>query len=147
MTLTPLKAEEQVSKGGATHCLEITYADLTDADASQTLTPITVANGTAFMVTQAQLVEAFVSSDATLTSTTLKVGDGGDTSRFLASMELNSAGTEVFVKGGALTAIYQYTAADTVDALIECTAGKLLNSHTAGKVRVYGLFAPLPGTP
>ena len=91
-------------------------------------------------LTGMELVTAFVSSDATLLSTAVVVGDGSSTNRFLTSTELNAAGTEVFLKGGApaLSAVpYVYTADDTVDVVVTGTAAKLLNTHTAGKVRFY----------
>lgn len=140
-----LKQQEQGLHGGATHVQIVAYSDLTDADTAQTFSELAVNAGDAVMVTQAELIEPFVFSDAAVTNLALIVGDGGSTNRFLTSTELASAGTEVFVKGGALTnaTIYQYTSADTVDATFTSTGGNL-NTATAGKVAIYYRYVPKP---
>jgi len=120
----------------ATHAVEITYADLTAATNTQTLSPVVVADKLGFELVALILTAAFVSSDATLISTSVTVGDGGSATRFLSATELNEAGTEVFLKGGTLanTSLpYVYTGADTVDVFVTGTSGKLLNTHTAGR--------------
>lgn len=135
-----LPSEEMAQRSGANLCVELSYADLTDADNAQTIALFDVKAKMGVRLTEMETVDAFVSSDATLISTAVIVGDGSSTSRFLASAELNAAGTEIFLKGGALalSAVpYVYTGDDTVDAVVTATAAKLLNTHTAGKVRFY----------
>lgn len=139
MNVHPLSADEAAQKR-ATHVIEVTYADLTAAANTQTLSPVTIANKMGFECVGIKLAEAFVSSDAGLISTSITVGDGGSATRFLSATELNAAGTEVFLKGGTLanTSLpYVYTGDDTVDIFVTGTAGKLLNTHTAGKLLVY----------
>lgn len=123
--------------------VEITAADLTTAGAAQTLSIGPTAAKQAWVLQYARLAEAFVSSDGTLISTTVTVGDTASAARFLASMELNAAGSTVFVKAGALawpTGLFVYTAADTLQVAVACTAAKLLSSHTAGKLLLFFSF-------
>lgn len=139
MQIHPLSALEAAQRR-ATHVAEITYADLTAAGNTQTLSGIPIAAKMGFEVVGAQLTEAFVSSDGTLASTAITIGDGGLATRFLSSTELNTQGTEVFLKGGTLanTSLpYVYTADDTVDVFFTATAAKALNTHTAGRLLVY----------
>src|SRR5262245_21781628 len=101
MKVYPLSLEE-MTETKATHAIEITYADFTGTGATQTLSPVTVADKTGFEVVAVELQQTFVSSDATLISTTITIGDGGSATRFLSSTELNAEGTEIFLKGGTL---------------------------------------------
>lgn len=137
MKVHPLDVVTQAATG-ATHLLEIDYTDLTTAGAAQTLSPINVANKMGFALVFAKLLEAFVSSDATLLSTTITVGDGGSATRFLLSQELNTA-APIWLKGGVTTVpqTFVYTVDDTVDVFFACTAGKLLTTHTAGRLGLY----------
>lgn len=135
-------------KGGANFIVEIDKTDLTESGAgtAQTFTfPVVAKQGVELV--HAELPEAFVSSDGTLISTAVIVGDGGGTNRFLTSTELNAAGTEVFLKGGTNSTIpYVYTVDDTVDITITPTAAKSLNTHTAGKLRLFfRITDPRPG--
>lgn len=120
--------------------VELDFNDLTDGDAAQTIALFTVAAKQGVRLTKLVMPEAFDAADASLISTTITVGDGGSATRFLGSTELNVSGTEVFLKGGALSApdaTYVYTGADTVDAFFACTATYLLNDHTQGKLKLY----------
>lgn len=139
MKTYPLPLETQIEKH-ATHATEITYADLTATGATQTLSPVNIGDKMGAEVVAIELPEAFVSSDASLISTAITVGDGGSATRLLSSTELNAAGTEVFLKGGTLanTSLpYVYTTDDTVDVFVTGTSLKALNTHTAGKVVIY----------
>jgi hypothetical protein len=123
--------------------VEITFADLTAAGAAQTLTIGPTAAKQGWLLEYARLAQPFVSSDGTLISTTITVGDGGSATRYLASMELNNAGAVVFLKAGALawpTGLFVYTSADNLQVAVACTAAKLLNTHTAGKVLLFFTF-------
>jgi len=139
MIMHPLPCESQ-GQVGATHMAEITFADLTAAGNTQTINlgPTVAKQG--WVLEFARLVQAFVSSDGTLVSTAITVGDGGSATRYLASMELNNAGATVFLKAGALawpTGLFVYTAGDNLQINFTATAAKALNSHTAGKVILY----------
>src|SRR5437763_1645393 len=101
MIIHPLPSET-TSQIGATHICELGFADLTAASAAQTINIGPSAAKQAWTLILARLAQAFVSSDGTLISTTITVGDTGSAARFLASMELNAAGTTVFLKAGAL---------------------------------------------
>lgn len=135
--LAHILPEEQ--SGWATHYGEITFADLTAAGNTQSFNLAVIAAKLGLMLVHAQLVDAFVSSDGSLVSTAITVGDSGSANRFLTSMELNSVGTPIWLKGGvALNPYLQvYTAADNLIVAFTATAAKLLNTHTAGKVRFY----------
>lgn len=139
MKVIPLPLETQLEKK-ATHVVEFGYADLTNATATQTLSPVVIAAKMGVEVVALELPEAFVSSDATLISSSITVGDGGSATRFLSATELNAEGTEVFLKGGTLanTSLpYVYTGDDTVDIFVTGTTGKALNTHTAGRGLLY----------
>lgn len=125
---------------GATHVAEITFADLTAAGNTQTINIAPTVAKQMVTLLFARLAVAFVSSDGTLISTAVTVGDTGSATRFLASMELNAAGSTVYLKGGALTAPnnnFVYTAADTLQLAVTGTSAKLLNTHTAGKLLLF----------
>lgn len=89
---------------GATHKVVLTHADLTEtvSNTAQTVTSVfSVAAKQGVECVAAVLRTPFTYSGSTaLNSTTLTVGDGTDPDLFLASMELNSNGTEVFLKFG-----------------------------------------------
>ena len=97
-----LPIEETAARGGANLGVELTAADLTTASGAQTTALFDVAAKMGVRLVCLELVQPFVSSDGTLTSTAVVVGDDGSTNRFLTITELNEAGTEVFLKGGAL---------------------------------------------
>ena len=75
-------------------------------------------------------------TDATLTSLLYTVGDGGGSSRFLASTQVSVDGTTVDYKAGALSDFYVYSADDTVDIAFTGTSAKLLSTVNAGKLRI-----------
>lgn len=144
----PLPLETATEKN-ATHMWDMVAADLTAAAATQTLSPINVQNKIGFELVGVELIRPFVSSDGTLISTAITMGDGGSANRFLTSMELNAAGAYVSLKGGALnlSAVpYLYTVDDTVDIFVTGTAAKLLSSHTDGLARFYFKVTRVPGS-
>lgn len=141
MILERLSLEESAHNGGATHKITITYADLTDNDASQTLSLAVVGAGQIARMLRGELKVPFVSSDATLISTTITIDDTlSGAAGLLASQELNAAGTEVLELAGkgnpgspGTSWTAGYTGADTITATIACTATKLLSTHTKGE--------------
>ena len=144
MQVLPLSEVESVATG-ANLLVILTHADLTDGDAAQTINLFNVNNKDAVQLVRMELPTVFDSStDASLTSTTITVGDGNSATVFLGSTELNPSGTEVFQKGGALTSAtaQTYTADDTVDAFFACTALKLLSDHDSGEIRLFFNYRP-----
>lgn len=130
-----------MNEKGATHCGEITFADFTSGTNTQSfnLAPTIAKQG--LVLTHIELPIAFVSSDGTLISTSITIGDGGSANRFLTATELNAAGASIFLKGGALAGAsavpFVYTAGDNLIVAFTATAAKVLTTHTAGKVLVY----------
>lgn len=124
----------------ASHYVDLSYADLTAAANTQTISVLNVLAKMGVTLVKAELLEAFDFSDAALISCAITVGDGGSATRFLASMELAADGTTIYLKGGALTdptGKYVYTTTDTVDVFVTGTSAKLLSSATSGKVRLH----------
>ena len=136
---------EQQAQLGATHMAIITYADLTAATNTQTLASLITQKASVMgvRVTNAVIVQPFVSSDATLISTAFTVGDAGSNNRYLTSLETNAAAATPAVAGeganGVLAenASYYATADTAVNAYVTATTGKLLNTHTAGYLLVF----------
>ena len=137
VTVHPLSINEQAQSGG-THAVILDYTALTEGDASQVIPLFTVAPKMAAQLVRVDLLEAFVSSDSSLISTTLSVGIGGAATGQLNAMEMNAAGTEVFLANGIMTNATRtlFTGNDTIDATVACTTDKLLTTHTAGRVRL-----------
>lgn len=139
MILIPLKNEEQLGNEGATHKAILTHADLTEAavTTAQTIGLASLQPKMSVRCVKAQLIVPFsCSTDSANNSTALEVGDDGSVARFLASMELNSDGTEVFLKKGTTTDLV-LTAANYVDAYVTPASGKALSAQDAGEVHIY----------
>lgn len=137
MNITPASKQLQAALG-CTHEVRITHADLTEttADADQTLT-ISVIAGDLFQVIAMALVTPFSdASDAAFNSTQITVGDGNDADEFLVQTQINENGTEIDYRWGTGDA-YAYTAADTVDILIESMTGKSLSNLDAGELVLF----------
>lgn len=140
MRVSPLFTEE-AAFAGATHFADLSYADLTDADNSQTIPILTnVANKTGFRVIGSRLITPFVSSDAALVSTAITVGDAGSVNRDLTSQELNAAGAYITQKAGVASVPLVDTADTVKNVTVTATAAHNLNTHTAGLVRIYLQF-------
>lgn len=139
MKVTRLLTED-VALLGANLEIIVTHEDLTEATAAtaQTLEAlVATANYQMFEVVRAELLEAFEdTADAANNTTTVQIGDGGDTDRLLTSTQLNKNGAEVFIKAGTGTK-HVFTAADTVDILFGAPAAdKTLAALNKGKLRV-----------
>lgn len=131
--------EEERSASGFTHRIKLTYADLTETgtNTAQTIALLTVPAGSLVTRVATRLVTAFENSaDAAFNATTLIIGDGGSTNRFLTSQELNKNGTEVLVKAGTGT-LYGYETADTIDAVFGSMSAKALNDLDTGEVWIF----------
>jgi hypothetical protein len=139
MKVYELPAETKAATG-FTHKAIVTHEDLTvsTADADQTIALLSVAAGDVVEKAAYKLVTAFSdASDAAFNDTNVSVGDGGSTGRFIASSEVNLNGTEVLFAANANTTAYAYTAADTVDLLVESMAAKSLSDLDSGEIHVY----------
>lgn len=107
----------------ATHLVVLTHADLTETttNTAQTLTtvlPVLAKQGVELV---AAILKTPFTDDATnaFNSVTLKVGDGTDDDLYLTSTELNSYGTEIFLKFPPVDAI---TVTATTTSLTNATA-------------------------
>ena len=125
---------------GFTHKAVVTHSDLTEstADTDQTIALLSVAAGDVVEKAAYKLVTAYSdASDAAFNDTKVQVGDGGDTDRFIAATQVNVNGTEVLFAANANTTAYAYTAADTVDLLVESMTAKSLSELDAGEIHIY----------
>ena len=137
------KLLNNAQRGGFTHKVVLTHADLTEttANTAQTIELITTKLGT--LVTNCAMYKPTDfqdASDANLNTTTIQIGDGGSTARYLASTELNVNGTEVdaFVDANSVDTIpYVYTSANTIDATIGSMAAKSISNVDAGEVWIW----------
>lgn len=139
MELEALGTQEKWAKAGATHKATLTYADLTEttADTDQTIAAKNAVAGQMVEVIGGKLVTAFKdASDAALNSTVVSVGDGADPNHYLASWQVNENGTEAsYFLGTGVRGIY--TAADTIDVLVESMVGKSLSNIDTGELVLY----------
>ena len=134
-----LPAETKAATG-FTHKAVVTHSDITEstADTDQTIALLSVAAGDVVEKAAYKLVTAFSdASDAALNDTKVQVGDGADTDRYIAATQVNVNGTEVLFAANANTTAYAYTAADTVDLLVESMTAKSLSELDAGEIHIY----------
>jgi hypothetical protein len=114
---------------GATHEVTITHADLTETttNTAETLASFAVVAKQGVKLVAMHLVTPFdtISTNYT-TSTLLTVGDGTDADLYLTSTELNTDGTEVYLKFGRLP-ISTYTSGTFVTNVADATANALTN--------------------
>lgn len=139
MTVYELPAETKAATG-FTHKVTVDHTDITTsaADTDQTIAILSVAAGDVVDKAAYKLVTAFSdASDAAFNDTKVQVGDGGDTDRFIAATQVNVNGTEVLFAANANTTAYAYTAADTVDLLVESMTAKSLSELDAGEIHIY----------
>jgi hypothetical protein len=139
MKVYELPAETKAATG-FTHKAIVTHVDITEstADTDQTIALLSVAAGDVVDKAAYKLVTAFSdASDAALNDTKVQVGDGADTDRFVAATQVNVNGTEVLFAANANTTPYAYTAADTVDLLVESMTAKSLSDLDAGEIHIY----------
>lgn len=139
MKVYELPAETKAATG-YTHKVILTHEDLTEttANTAQTIELLDVAAGDVVSSAAVKVVTKLEdASDNAFNTTTLIVGDGDSTNRYIASQELNKNGTAVLYKANANTVPNAYTAADTVDAVFGSMAGKKLSDIDAGEVHVF----------
>jgi hypothetical protein len=125
---------------GFTHKAIVTHVDLTesDADTDQTIALLSVVAGDVVQKAAFQLVTAFKdASDAAFNDTQVQVGDGNDTDEYIAATQVNENGTEVLFAANVNTVPFAYTAADTVDLLVESMTAKSLSNIDAGEIHIY----------
>ena len=139
MKVYELPAETKAATGFS-HKAVVTHSDITEstADTDQTIALLSVAAGDVVEKAAYKLVTAFSdASDAALNDTKVQVGDGADTDRYIAATQVNVNGTEVLFAANANTTAYAYTAADTVDLLVESMTAKSLSELDAGEIHIY----------
>jgi hypothetical protein len=139
MEIFELPAETKAATG-FTHKAIVTHADLTltTADADQTIALLSVAAGDVVEKAAYKLVTAFSdASDAAFNDTKVQVGDGTDTDEYIAATQVNVNGTEVLYAANVNTVPFAYTAADTVDLLVESMTAKSLSELDAGEIHIY----------
>lgn len=127
------------AQSGYNRVVILTHEDLTEATANtaQTIPLFAVRPGSIVRRVDCKLIRPFKdASDAAFNSNTVTVGDGGSANRFLASQQLNKNGTEIDYPVGTGT-VYQYTAADTVDAVIGSMSAKSLSDIDTGELHLY----------
>jgi hypothetical protein len=125
---------------GFTHKAIVTHVDLTEstADTDQTIALLSVVAGDVVQKAAFQLVTAFSdASDAAFNDTQVQVGDGNDTDEYIAATQVNENGTEVLFAANVNTVPFAYTAADTVDILVESMTAKSLSNLDAGEIHIY----------
>lgn len=125
---------------GFTHKAIVTHVDLTEttADTDQTIALLSVVAGDVVEKAAFQLVTAFSdASDAAFNDTKVQVGDGSDTDEYVAATQVNENGTEVLFAANVNTVPFAYTAADTVDLLVESMTAKSLSDLDAGEIHIY----------
>lgn len=139
MQVFELPAETKAATG-FTHKAIVTHADLTEstADTDQTIALLSVAAGDVVEKAAIKLVTAFAdASDSAFNDTKVQVGDDSDTDEYIAATQVNVNGTEVLFAANVNTVPYAYTAANTVDLLVESMTDKSLSDLDAGELHVY----------
>lgn len=140
MTVYPLQLEERASTG-FTHRIRLTHEDLTEAadNTSQTIAIFTVAARDYVSDAAFNLVVPFEdSADNAFNSTTIIVGDGGSTNRYIASAQINVNGSEILAGPGVNSSVrYAYTAADTIDIIFGSMTDKALVDINTGELDIY----------
>jgi hypothetical protein len=131
--------ETAVQKGG-NFLVELSFADIVAAVTGAGATVVNLfnylGNAQGVELEHMELITPFVSSDGTLISSAITVGDVGSAARLLASTELNAAGAYVNLAYGTGTK-YAPAANTEATATITPTGGKNLNTLTAGKVALF----------
>jgi hypothetical protein len=139
MKVYELPAETKAATG-FTHKAIVTHVDLTEstADTDQTIALLSVVAGDVVEKAAYKLVTAFSdASDSALNDTKVQVGDGTDTDEYIAATQVNVNGTEVLFAANVNTVPFAYTAADTVDLLVESMTAKSLSNIDAGEIHIY----------
>ena len=134
-----LPAETKAATG-FTHKFIVTHEDVTEstADTDQTIALLSVAAGDVVEKAAYKLVTPFKdASDSAFKDTKLQVGDGTDTDEYIAATQVNENGTEVLFAANVNTVPFAYTAADTVDLLVESMTAKSLSDLDAGEIHIY----------
>jgi hypothetical protein len=139
MTIYELPYETKAATGFS-HKAVVTHLDLTEAtaDTDQTIALLSVAPGDVVEKAAYKLVTPFSdASDGAFNDTKVQVGDGTDTDEYIAATQVNVNGTEVLFAANVNTVPFAYTAADTVDLLVESMTAKSLSNIDAGEIHIY----------
>ncbi len=123
----------------ATHVIELNDEDLTETLISAAQTNlIAIAANSVVKVKRLSLVQVFNENDSVLTESCLvEFGDQLDPNRYITSTEVNSDGTEVFVKAPAVATFVAYTEATNLQVTTTPIAASAVVSNVQGRVRIY----------
>ena len=134
----------------ASHKVIVEYTDLVAAATSQTLqifpkSPSKLIAGAEVRVAKTSRLANFAGNSTT--SIAVTVGDAASASRYIASQELNDAGSEITFKANANTTPYAYSDADIaagtdeINAAFTAVGGNFGNGTTSlltsGKLEIY----------
>lgn len=140
MTTTTFRSLHE-SPRGFNHRFVITASDLTEStdNTAQDITLITLPAGTVVKQAAYFLKTPMADdSDSALNTTTLIVGDSGDTDRYINSSELNVNGTEVIAGASDGSKVpHAYATATAVVAKFGSMAAKDLASVDVGEISIY----------
>ena len=139
MKVFELPAETKAATG-YTHKAVVTHSDLTEstADTDQTLSLLALEAGDVVTTAAWKLVTPFKdASDSALNDTKVQLGDSSDDDEYVAATQVNENGTEVLFAANVNTVPFAYTAADTVDLLVESMTAKSLSELDAGEIHIY----------
>ena len=139
MTTNTFRSVNEAPRG-FNHRIVVEKADLTNStnNTAQTLTLITLPAGTVVKSAAYWLKTPFDSTNTSFDSTTIIVGDSGDTDRYIDSTELNENGTEVLYavnNEGKLP--FVTTASTAVNAVFTPKAANNLAQLDTGEIHVY----------
>jgi hypothetical protein len=124
---------------GYTHKVIVPATDLTlaTANTAQTITLLSLDAGDVIDNIAVKLVTPFKDADdSALNTTTLSLGFGGNTVRFLSATEVNENGTEVLFAVGPNTPA-TVLASNSVTATFGSMTGKSLANVDVGEAHIY----------
>lgn len=125
---------------GATHVIRLKYSDLTETNAStaQTLTVMTVQTNQALEGVMAVLKTAFYGGSTNISSTKVQLGEASSEGKYLNEMEVNSNGTEEFLKfGTGYSSNKVYTSSTPLILTVTPTGIDGLDDLTQGELLIY----------
>jgi hypothetical protein len=141
-TYTKLSADE-TTVSGMTHKLVITYTDLLTLTSGTAYSVLPRFNAATTIPAQTRILDCYVRIDTAFAktdtnATTILVGDGGDTGRFIASTSILSG---VGIQGVQSKMPYSYLVADTVDIIVTVAVSGLMTDFTAGQLTIFFALA------
>ena len=139
MTTNTFRSVNEAPRG-FNHRIVVEKADLTNStnNTAQSLTLITLPAGTVIKSAAYWLKTPFDSTNTSFDSTTIIVGDSGDTDRCINSSEVNENGTEVlYAVNDASKLPFVTTASTAVTATFTPKAANNLAQLSTGEIHIY----------